>query len=132
MNGAQHGVVLVAFGSVLKSSKMSEENRIKLVTAFGKLRQRVIWKWETETMPDLPSNVKLSKWLPQEDVLGHPKLRLFVTHGGQSSFQEALCHKRPVVSLQLLFLFFIHNILLVSSIGCYSSLFRPARKWCRG
>ena len=97
MNQAHHGVVLVAFGSVLESSKMSEENRIKLVTAFGKLKQRVIWKWETETMPDLPSNVKLSKWLPQQDILGHPKLRLFVTHGGQSSFQEALCHKKPVV-----------------------------------
>ena len=46
-------------------------------------------------MKDKPSNVKLSKWLPQEAILAHPNLKLFVTHGGQSSSQEALCHKKP-------------------------------------
>ena len=97
LDDAPHGVVYVSFGSVLQSSEMSEENRLKLVTAFGKLKEKVLWKWETETMPNLPSNIMLSKWLPQQDVLAHPKVKLFVTHGGQSSFQETLCHQKPVV-----------------------------------
>ena len=92
------GVIYVSFGSVLQASEMSEEKRLLLLNVFKKLKQRVLWKWETEQMPDLPSNVKLSKWLPQQDLLAHPKLRLFVTHGGQSSTQETLCRQMPGVS----------------------------------
>ena len=97
MDNAPNGVVYVSFGSVLQASKMSEENRLKLVNAFGKLKEKVLWKWETETMPNLPPNIKLNKWLPQQDILGHPNLKLFVSHGGQSSTQETLCHQKPVV-----------------------------------
>lgn len=37
---------------------------------FRQLPQRVLWKWEGEDMPDLPLNVKLARWLPQQDLLG--------------------------------------------------------------
>ena len=78
---------------------MPEKIRKTLVNAFSKLKQRVIWKWETETMPDLPPNVKLGKWLPQQDILGHPKIRLFVTHGGLLSTEEAVYHGVPLVGI---------------------------------
>ena len=83
--------------SIFTASKMSEEKRRLLLGVFSKLKQRVLWKWETESMPDKPDNVMLSKWLPQQDVLAHPKVRLFVSHGGQSSSQESLCHQKPMV-----------------------------------
>jgi UDP:flavonoid glycosyltransferase YjiC (YdhE family) len=76
---------------------MPEPQRKLLLDVFGRLKQKVLWKWETESMLDKPANVKLSKWLPQQDILGHPKLRLFVSHGGQSSCQESLCHQKPMV-----------------------------------
>ena len=38
--------------------------------SFSKLKQRVLWKWETDSLPGQPSNVKLGKWLPQSDILG--------------------------------------------------------------
>ncbi len=94
---AEHGVVYVSFGSVLQAKEMSEYNRKMLVRVFGGLKQRVIWKWETEDMADKPDNLKLSKWLPQQDILGHPNTRLFITHAGQSSTQETLCHQTPIV-----------------------------------
>ena len=50
-------------------------------------------------MEGKPKNVLLSKWLPQQDVLAHPKLKVFITHAGQSSFQESLCHQKPVVAI---------------------------------
>ena len=88
--------------SVLQGSQMPESKRMILLNTFKKLKQKVIWKWETEQMEGLPSNVKLSKWLPQQDILAHPNTKVFITHAGQSSTQETLCHKVPVVSSTLL------------------------------
>ena len=47
----------------------------------------------------LPSTVKLAPWLPQQDLLGHPKARLFITHGGLFSNQEAIYHGVPLISM---------------------------------
>lgn len=41
------------------------------VNALGKLPQRVLWKQDgDQNMTDIPSNVRLYKWLPQQDLLG--------------------------------------------------------------
>ena len=95
----ENGVIFVSFGSVLKASTMADSLRQKLLTVFRKLKQRILWKWESEEMEGKPDNVMLSKWFPQQDILAHPKLKLFITHAGQSSCQEALCHQKPIVSL---------------------------------
>jgi glucuronosyltransferase len=57
-------------GSNLKSSQMPESTRNAFVEAFSKLKQQVLWKWETDTLPGQPKNLKLGKWLPQSDILG--------------------------------------------------------------
>jgi glucuronosyltransferase len=49
---------------------MPEETRQALMDAFSKLKQRILWKWETDTMSGKPKNVKLGKWFPQSDILG--------------------------------------------------------------
>ena len=49
---------------------MPESKRNAFLGAFSKLKQRVLWKWESDTLPGQPSNVKLGKWLPQSDILG--------------------------------------------------------------
>ena len=61
-DSGDHGVILVSFGSVLQASQMSESLRLTLLSVFGGLKQRVLWKWETEHMKDKPDNVMLSKW----------------------------------------------------------------------
>ena len=94
---AEDGVIFVSFGSAIKSSQMSENLKNVFTNVFSKLKQKILWKWETEEMEGKPDNVKLSKWLPQQDILSHPNLKLFISHMGQSSAQEALCHHVPVV-----------------------------------
>ena len=37
--------------------------------------------------------------MPQQDLLGHPKIRLFITHGGIFSNQEAVYHGVPLIVL---------------------------------
>lgn len=97
MDDAPEGVIYVSFGSVVKASQMSDERRTVFNNVFRRLKQKVLWKWEKDTMVDQPNNVQLNKWLPQQDILGHPNMKLFITHGGQSSSQETLCHQKPVV-----------------------------------
>lgn len=60
-------------GSNVKSSEMPEGIIDALIEAFSKAKQRVLWKWETETLPARPTNVKLGKWLPQADILGESR-----------------------------------------------------------
>ncbi|KAB7505542.1 hypothetical protein Anas_01643 [Armadillidium nasatum] len=78
----EEGFIFFSIGSAMNPDFLPEEYRKILVKVFGSLKQRVLWKWNKETMPDLQSNVKLQKWLPQTDLLGHPKIKLFITHGG--------------------------------------------------
>jgi glucuronosyltransferase len=51
-------------GSAIKGHQMPEAKRQIFLRVFSKLKQQVLWKWESETMngEELPKNVNLSKW----------------------------------------------------------------------
>ena len=42
-------------------------------------------------------NVKLMSWLPQNDILGHPKTRLFIGHAGLNGILESTYHGVPMI-----------------------------------
>ena len=42
-------------------------------------------------------NVKVSSWLPQNDILGHPKTRLFIGHAGLNGIFESTYHGVPMI-----------------------------------
>ncbi|RXG56120.1 Anthocyanidin 3-O-glucosyltransferase [Armadillidium vulgare] len=92
----EDGFIFFSLGSALNPEFSTKEILVKV---FGSLKQRILWKWNEETMPDLPSNVKLQKWLPQADLLGHPKLKLFITHGGLLSTLESTYNGAPVIGM---------------------------------
>lgn len=60
-----------------------------MVQAFGALKQRVLWKWENETLANQPANVRIAKWLQQREILCHPNVKAFVSHGGLMGSSEA-------------------------------------------
>jgi glucuronosyltransferase len=97
------GCIILSFGSILKGIDLPDEVRRLFLSTFSRLKQLVIWKWEDESKlgkDDLiPPNVKFMSWLPQQDLLGHPKVRLFITHGGLNSIQEAVYHRVPLIIL---------------------------------
>jgi len=101
ISGATDGVIFFSLGSVVTSSSLSEPTRMKFANVFSRLKQRVLWKWDNETMPDLPGNVKLGKWLPQQDILGHKNVKLFMSHGGLFSTEEAAYHGVPILSIPI-------------------------------
>lgn len=98
LDTADQGVVLVSWGSMIRAESLPIEKRTALLQAFAMLPQRVLWKWENDTLPNQPSNVFIRKWLPQRDILCHPKVRVFVTHGGLMGASEAAYCGVPVVA----------------------------------
>jgi len=98
MDEAKDGVVYVSFGSVLQGSLVPQDKKDALLNALGKLKERVLFKWESKDLKEKPDNVMIKDFLPQQDVLGHPNIKAFVTHAGYLSFEESLCHKVPIVA----------------------------------
>jgi len=99
LDAGSNGVVLVSFGSVLQPSQMDPEKLKLLLDVFRSLKQySFIWKWDTD-IENVPENVQISSWLPQQDILSHPNLRVFVTHGGIGSVTEAIYHKASLIGI---------------------------------
>lgn len=70
LDDASDGVIYFSMGSVLRSSHLPDYKRDAFLEAFSELKQRVLWKWETDALPAQPSNVRVGKWFPQADILG--------------------------------------------------------------
>ncbi|XP_003925975.1 UDP-glucuronosyltransferase 3A2 isoform X2 [Saimiri boliviensis] len=95
------GFVLVTLGSMVNTCQ-NREIFEEMNNAFAHVPQGVIWKCQCSHLPEdvhLAANVKIVDWLPQSDLLAHPSIRLFVTHGGQNSIMEAILHGVPMVGI---------------------------------
>lgn len=129
MSGADDGVIYFSMGSNLNASTMPEEKRMAFLEAFSALPQKVLWKWETGHMEGKPDNVMVTKWVPQQDILGklfinvrktfcrvflqifpyeicsmsiaHPHVKLFITQGGLQSMNEAGYFAVPMVVIPI-------------------------------
>ena len=80
---------------------MSKKHKEMFYNAFRRLSMSIIWKWDDNDLSRMPGNVLVRKWLPQNDLLAHPNLKVLVTHGGLLSLQEALYHSVPIVGIPL-------------------------------
>uniref|UniRef100_A0A2H1X1Y8 SFRICE_017750 n=1 Tax=Spodoptera frugiperda TaxID=7108 RepID=A0A2H1X1Y8_SPOFR len=98
MDEAEHGVIYFSMGSNLKSKTMPNELKKGLLEVFGSLKQTVLWKFE-ENLLNRPKNVHILQWAPQQSILAHPNLVLFVTHGGLLSLTEAVHFGVPVIAI---------------------------------
>ncbi|XP_049536601.1 UDP-glycosyltransferase UGT5-like [Anopheles darlingi] len=99
LDSANNGFIYINFGTFLRSSNMPPATLDVFLSVFrGLSNYRFLWKWEADSgIPNLPSNVMLQRWLPQNDVLAHRNLKLFVSHGGLFGTQEAIYWARPVL-----------------------------------
>ncbi|XP_072014808.1 UDP-glucuronosyltransferase 2C1-like [Amphiura filiformis] len=91
------GVIIFSMGSYINT--METEMADMFAEAFAKLPQKVIWKSAGQPPSFTPLNVKMSKWLPQNDILGHPKTRAMIYHCGNNGVFEAIYHAVPVICI---------------------------------
>ncbi|CAH0545936.1 unnamed protein product [Brassicogethes aeneus] len=98
LDDAKEGVVVFSMGSSLNASMLPNHLKQSILRTFGKLQQKVLWKLETD-LPGKPKNVKIVNWLPQNDVLAHPNVKLLISHGGILSIIEAVYHGVPILGI---------------------------------
>lgn len=61
------------------------------------MKQRILWKYEDNTINSMPPNVFIKKWMPQNDILAHPNVKLFISHGGLFSTMESIDRGIPLL-----------------------------------
>lgn len=101
MDNASDGVIYFSFGSVVKAIDLPSNLVEMFLRHLGQIKQKVLWKWESDNLPELPPNVVVNKWFPQVDILGHPNCVLFITHGGIHSTEEAVYYGVPMLAISV-------------------------------
>ncbi|MDH6114868.1 polyene glycosyltransferase [Kitasatospora sp. MAP12-15] len=100
---AQTSVVYMGFGTI---TRLTREEVGSLVEVARRLesRHQFLWKLPKEQQhllppqESLPGNLRIESWVPSQlDVLAHPKVELFFTHGGGNGFHEGLFFGKPLV-----------------------------------
>lgn len=100
-SSGEHGVIVMSLGTLV--AQLPEHVVEEIAAAFGELPQKVIWRHKGRKPRSLGNNTLLLEWLPQSDLLGHPKTKVFVAHGGTNGIQEAIYHGVPLVGLPLMY-----------------------------
>ncbi|XP_063363864.1 UDP-glucosyltransferase 2-like [Cydia amplana] len=98
MDDAKNGVIYFSMGSMMQANRMPETLKQGLLAMLGSLRQTVIWKLE-EAPENVPKNVHIFSFAPQQSILAHPNCILFITHGGLLSANEALHFAVPILGV---------------------------------
>ncbi|XP_058238731.1 UDP-glucuronosyltransferase 2C1-like isoform X2 [Hemibagrus wyckioides] len=93
------GIVVFSLGSMIKN--ITKERANTIASALGQIPQKVLWRYTGEKPENLGPNTRLYDWIPQNDLLGHPKTKAFITHGGTNGIYEAIYHGVPMVGLPL-------------------------------
>ncbi|CAL8137626.1 unnamed protein product [Orchesella dallaii] len=103
INKGKNGFILVSFGTVAEFTRFDPHIRKAFVNTIIKFPNiQFIWKSTFPIEEILPENVIVEKWLPQKDVLAHPKIRAFITHGGLGSIYESVLSKVPMICFPIL------------------------------
>lgn len=125
-------------GTSVDTAKMPPQLLKHLLDTFAKLAPcRVLWKFDTQ-LTNLPSNVRVETWLPQQDILGellndycafsphflsqfyyllfagHKNIKAFVTHAGLHGIFETVYHGVPVIAMPV---FFDQDVIAASAVA---------------
>ncbi|XP_055607871.1 UDP-glucosyltransferase 2-like [Uranotaenia lowii] len=99
VDNAKNGAILFSLGSNVRSDLLGNRRIIAILNAMAQFpKYQFLWKFESDSMPiEIPKNVLIQKWMPQNDLLAHPNLKLFITHSGLLSTQETVWHGVPII-----------------------------------
>ncbi|XP_014688737.3 UDP-glucuronosyltransferase 2C1-like [Equus asinus] len=98
-SSGKDGVVIFTLGSMIHN--LTEEKSNMIASALAQIPQKVLWRYTGKKPDTLGPNTRLYDWIPQNDLLGHPKTRAFITHCGTNGIYEAIYHGVPMVGIPM-------------------------------
>ncbi|CAN0478538.1 unnamed protein product [Rangifer tarandus platyrhynchus] len=98
-SSGEDGIVVFSLGSMVKN--LTEEKANRIASALAQIPQKVLWRYKGKKPATLGANTRLYDWIPQNDLLGHPKAKAFITHGGTNGIYEAIYHGVPMVGVPM-------------------------------
>jgi len=93
LDRSPNGVIYISWGSMVNSNTLPSGKRSALFQSISQLKEyNFVMRWKSlESLEDKqPSNLYTFDWLPQRDLLCHPKVRAFISHGGLLGTTEAI------------------------------------------
>src|SRR5262249_44995054 len=85
---AQSSVVYIGLGTITRLTRAEVASVVEVARRLQG-RHQVLWKLTKEQQhllppeESLPANLRIESWVPsQHDVLAHPNVKVFFTHGG--------------------------------------------------
>lgn len=102
LDNSRYGVIFMSLGSNVQSADLGSEVQNMFLKVFRNLKYDVLWKFESDRLENKPKNLMVQRWLPQADLLAHPNVKLFITHGGQQSMEETIDRGVPTVVIPFL------------------------------
>ncbi|XP_034627719.1 UDP-glucuronosyltransferase 2C1-like isoform X3 [Trachemys scripta elegans] len=98
-SSGEHGIVVFSLGSMVYN--LTEEKSNMVALALSQIPQKVLWRYKGKKPETLGPNTRIYDWIPQNDLLGHPKTKAFITHGGTNGIYEAIYHGIPMVGIPM-------------------------------
>ncbi|ELV13011.1 UDP-glucuronosyltransferase 2A3 [Tupaia chinensis] len=98
-SSGEDGILVFSLGSFIYN--LTDEKANLIASALAQVPQKVLWRYSGKKPATLAANTRIYDWIPQNDLLGHPKTKAFITHGGINGIYEAIYHGVPMVGIPL-------------------------------
>uniref|UniRef100_A0A6P4E8N8 UDP-glucuronosyltransferase n=1 Tax=Drosophila rhopaloa TaxID=1041015 RepID=A0A6P4E8N8_DRORH len=93
LDRSPNGIIYISWGSMVNTNTLPLAKRSALFQSISQLKEYnfvMRWKDDNSLLNDKPSNLYTFDWLPQRDLLCHPKVKGFISHGGLLGTTEAV------------------------------------------
>ncbi|EDW18920.1 UDP-glucosyltransferase 2 [Drosophila mojavensis] len=104
MEAASSGVIYMSLGAEVQTAQLPSEKLAILLDVFAHLKEfHFLLKWETEEfIQPLPDNIMINSWWPQQAILAHEQVKLFISSCGQLSVWESIAGDTPILAIPIL------------------------------
>uniref|UniRef100_A0A914D3C5 glucuronosyltransferase n=1 Tax=Acrobeloides nanus TaxID=290746 RepID=A0A914D3C5_9BILA len=107
MEKGKNGVVLFSFGTVVPTLALTPERKREIFRALGEFENyHFIVKIDKEDdlareLAKDAKNIDVIEWVPQADLLGDARIKLFIMHAGSYGLLESATRGVPVITIPI-------------------------------